>query len=111
VSDLTDDLIAEFLNPHPEPRLPRVGVSVSKRVTPKSAPEPVSDVPLDLTYKLVTPRKVLPLCMACQRKLASGEHHWYYRDPSSLYWWCHRCMRLHCNLTPPKERSRERSHT
>lgn len=105
MSDLTDDLIEEFLNSPPKLR------PTPKRVTSKLAPEPVSDEPLDLTYKMVTPRKVLPLCMACQSKLASGEYHWYYRDPSSLYWWCRRCMRLHCNLTPPKERSRERSHT
>ena len=102
MSDL-DDLISEILKPPKQPRPKKAGVVLL-------AQHPVEE-PLDLTYKVVTPRKTLPTCAACLRKLGAGRQHWYYHDNSSLYWWCVSCMRIQCGLHPPKERQRVKSNS
>lgn len=91
-----DDLINEILKPPKQPRPKKAGVALSIK-------HPVEEI-LDLQYKLVTPRKTLPTCAACLRKLEAGQKHWYYHDNSSLYWWCVTCMQTQCGLYPPEER-------
>jgi hypothetical protein len=101
VSDL-DDLIGKILKPPKQPQLKKAGVA--------SSTQHPAEEPLDLTYKVVTPRKTLPTCVACLCKLKAGKQHWYYHDNSSLYWWCVSCMRRQCGLYPPKERQRVKSN-
>lgn len=103
MADLTDELIAEFLNNPSRPRPRPVGVFASKASPPEE--------PADLVYKIVSPRRTAPLCMSCHRKLPPGEGHWYYRDSRSLYWWCCQCMRVQCGLIYRKERPRVQSRS
>ncbi len=113
MSNDIDDVLRDMMaNPPKKPQPPKAEVFSSPERTPE--PEPAvkpqkrarkqteEDTP-DIVYRTVPKLTFMPTCGTCRVKLKAGDKHWYYGVGPDRYWWCTKCMRVHCNTYPPEE--------